>query len=69
VRPDDALVHDGWLGFLRERMKSGPHAGAVTPRLLNFGWTLQEPALVGALAAADIPAHPADCVLRSERVP
>ena len=38
----DALVHDGWLGFLRERMESGPDAGAVTPRLLNLDQTLQE---------------------------
>jgi len=38
----DALVHDGWLGFLRERMETGPDAGAVTPRLLNLDRTLQE---------------------------
>jgi GT2 family glycosyltransferase len=38
----DALVHDGWLGFLRERVESMPDAGAVTPRLLNLDQTLQE---------------------------
>jgi len=38
----DALVHDGWLRFLRERLESGPDVGAVAPRLLNLDQTLQE---------------------------
>jgi GT2 family glycosyltransferase len=38
----DALVHDGWLSFLRQRMESGPDVGAVAPRLLNLDGTLQE---------------------------
>jgi GT2 family glycosyltransferase len=38
----DALVHEGWLSFLRERLESGPDVGAAAPRLLNLDGTLQE---------------------------
>ena len=38
----DALVHEGWLSFLRERLESGADVGAVAPRLLNLDGTLQE---------------------------
>ena len=38
----DALVHDGWLTFLRERMESRSDVGAVTPQLRNLDQTLQE---------------------------
>ena len=38
----DALVHDGWLSFLRQRLESDPDVGAVAPRLLNLDGTLQE---------------------------
>ena len=38
----DALVHEGWLSLLQERLESAPDAGAVAPRLLNLDGTLQE---------------------------
>ena len=38
----DALVHDGWLSFLRQRLESDPDVAAVAPRLLNLDGTLQE---------------------------
>ncbi len=38
----DALVHDGWLTFLRRRLEASPDAAAVAPRLLNLDGTLQE---------------------------
>jgi len=36
----DALVHPGWLGFLRERMNAD--VASVAPRFLNLDQTLQE---------------------------
>lgn len=38
----DALVHDGWLSFLRQRLESDRDVGAVAPRLVNLDGTLQE---------------------------
>jgi GT2 family glycosyltransferase len=38
----DALVHDGWLAFLRQRLDSAADIAAVAPRLLNLDGTLQE---------------------------
>jgi GT2 family glycosyltransferase len=38
----DALVHDGWLTFLRQQLEASPDAAAVAPRLLNLDGTLQE---------------------------
>lgn len=38
----DAIVHPGWLSFLREAIESRPRVAAVAPRLLNLDGTLQE---------------------------
>ncbi len=38
----DALVHDGWLSFLRERLESAPDVAVVAPQLRNLDGTLQE---------------------------
>lgn len=38
----DAIVHPGWLSFLREATESRPRVAAVAPRLLNLDGTLQE---------------------------
>jgi GT2 family glycosyltransferase len=46
----DALVHEGWFTFLRERIESAPDVAAVAPRLLNLDGTLQE---AGALLFGD----------------
>jgi len=46
----DALVHEGWFTFLRERIESAPDVAAVAPRLLNLDGTLQE---AGALLYGD----------------
>jgi O-antigen biosynthesis protein len=51
----DAVVHEGWLPPLIERLDSCPWAGAVVPRILNVDGTLQE---AGSLVGRDASTAP-----------